>query len=367
MPEMNRRSYRILDLELLLESDSKEFLHLFHRDYSWFASPPSDTDDRMTARFLWGEERADAFFCVDGVDHSLQGHPNPVVYAWQILGRMIMEKMRCFSILHAAVAARDGESVAVAAPSGTGKTTLVLKLLESGFDFLSDDVCPIHLNTRRVHPFPRSLWVSEDSSYAGRATADLHVGTVHGNKQPIGCDDGNIRLASGPCRLKSLICIDPGRKSGSWIELEAGLRREGEQDFLREMESIPGVSVLKSGQNGEAAWRIRFPGKQGLSERVGTALAKHKHNVWNLYRANSAGPIDFSASPVLTPVPLHEAVFFVIRELKQNHDFTENRESSPALLFMQLNRLLEGVSCFRLTPGKLDAMDRLIRDTLHGR
>jgi hypothetical protein len=59
--------------------------------------------------------------------------------------------------LHAAVVALDDRAVVLAAPSGTGKSTLALALLEDGFDYLSDELAPIDVQRLSVHPFPHAL------------------------------------------------------------------------------------------------------------------------------------------------------------------------------------------------------------------
>lgn len=59
--------------------------------------------------------------------------------------------------LHAAVVALDDRAVVLSAPSGTGKSTLALALLQDGFDYLSDELAPIDAPRLTVHPFPHAL------------------------------------------------------------------------------------------------------------------------------------------------------------------------------------------------------------------
>ncbi len=59
--------------------------------------------------------------------------------------------------LHAAVVAWKGRAAVVSAPSGTGKSTFTLALLEEGFDYLSDELAPIDLERGMVHPYPHAL------------------------------------------------------------------------------------------------------------------------------------------------------------------------------------------------------------------
>jgi hypothetical protein len=59
--------------------------------------------------------------------------------------------------VHAAAVADGGRVAILAAPSTTGKSTLTLALLERGFVYLSDELAPIDLPTRRVYPYARAV------------------------------------------------------------------------------------------------------------------------------------------------------------------------------------------------------------------
>lgn len=61
--------------------------------------------------------------------------------------------------LHAAVVEYRNKAVMFAAPSGTGKSTLTWSLLNQGFRYLSDELAPIEVDTLRVHPYPRALYL----------------------------------------------------------------------------------------------------------------------------------------------------------------------------------------------------------------
>ncbi len=59
--------------------------------------------------------------------------------------------------VHAAVLFTGAWSVLLVAPSGTGKSTLTLALVERGLTYLSDELAPIHLGDGLVHPYPHAL------------------------------------------------------------------------------------------------------------------------------------------------------------------------------------------------------------------
>jgi hypothetical protein len=71
--------------------------------------------------------------------------------------------------LHAGVVAFGGRAVLLPGASGTGKTTLVTALLESGAAYYSDELAFLD-DEGRVHPYPRHL-VVRDSQGRGRSVA----------------------------------------------------------------------------------------------------------------------------------------------------------------------------------------------------
>ena len=61
--------------------------------------------------------------------------------------------------LHSGVVGREGSTVLIAGPSGTGKTSLTLAFVEAGWAYGSDDLAPIDSATGEVTPFPKPLGV----------------------------------------------------------------------------------------------------------------------------------------------------------------------------------------------------------------
>jgi len=59
--------------------------------------------------------------------------------------------------VHAAAVAIGGGVAVLAAPSGTGKSTLIVALLERGFTYLSDELAPIDIDRRLVHSYTHAV------------------------------------------------------------------------------------------------------------------------------------------------------------------------------------------------------------------
>jgi hypothetical protein len=378
-------SYRILDLDVCLESDSREFVQIFNRDYGWFKtlsingkkrlnisaqlSDPKDPFVRTTKTInrqslaqtgIMGSAGEFKHVAPGQASifnlQSMRGHPSPLSCALQRVLRTIFAEVEDFIVLHAGVVERNGRAVILAGPPGAGKTTLVLELLKNGCGFFSDDFCPIHKVTRRVHPFPRSVWVADDGPNKGNETGRK-------GKSPIRPDQLPSAVSSDPCIPKCIVCLDPGRNADSFCELEIGVKREGEKGLGIDLQGIKNLQFsIVNGQSSD--WRIRYPVGLGLTPKIRELLAKHEDHIWNVYRVDRIHP-DFERDPVLTPIATHEAAFRLLRDLKQGPGFFQNgdtRRYTPGELFMMLNRLLEGVPCYKLSAGRLDRMVGLIEE-----
>jgi hypothetical protein len=367
----------MLDVGISLESDSTEFLNLFDRDYCWFRTPSVDGKRSLVVSLQLKQE--EHFVCINDKVFSLKNHPNQIAFAYQLLLRAFFEEIRDFMLLHAGVAAKDGQALILAGPPGAGKTTLLLKLLEMGFTFSSDDICPIHKQTKLVHPFPRTLWVSNQLRPAipesQPATPNQLGGTLRKKKSPVTTYELRSPVAAKPCRGKCLISLDPdGGDPDPFCELEIELKESGNElltDLQQlELKTLDPKSSIQNRQriiieklnNGFSQWRVRYPVGQGLSRKIKGLLRNHQEHIWNAYRIDAIRP-DFTREPILTPIASHEAVFHLLRGLKQDLSFQEKTgasEDSPGRFFMTLHGLLEGVSCYRLSVGRLEAMRDLL-------
>lgn len=65
--------------------------------------------------------------------------------------------------LHAAAASWHAQGLVMPGKMNAGKTTLVAGLVESGFDYLSDEAALIDPSTGSLHPYPKPLWMEPPS------------------------------------------------------------------------------------------------------------------------------------------------------------------------------------------------------------
>jgi len=150
-------------------------------------------------------------------------------------------------VLHCACLARDGQGLLLAAPAGTGKSTLSYALAKVGYDYLSDDWTYLHWQDGRLMasglPVPMKLladcvqWFPELSSRSPALTAN---GELAYEFDP--ADMGLGRIAC--CEATQLVFLERGAASGlSPITADhAALRFR--QDFLNLPECFTGYDTM---------------------------------------------------------------------------------------------------------------------------
>jgi hypothetical protein len=86
--------------------------------------------------------------------------------------------------LHAAALGLSQRAFLIVAASGKGKSTTTWALLQHGFDYLSDELAPLTLDSLQVHPYPHALCLKKEPPFpytlpdeALRTSLTLHVPT----------------------------------------------------------------------------------------------------------------------------------------------------------------------------------------------
>jgi hypothetical protein len=349
------KRYRILGLDLALTSDSQQFLHSFDVDYALFAISDARQSPHLACSFF-KNDRNGGRLSINGVSHFDIESPGPAVYPYQILTGMVMKEIRNFTVVHGGVVARENQALIISGPAGSGKTTLVTALMDAGFQFLSDDFCPFNEGTGLVHPFPRTMWrVPENSMRDSVPDGGNRVGyCLRAGKMPISLDLFKTQIESKPCKPVSAIYIDPGNHEDAWRITRIRLSAQGEEMLLKAAGRAEGFEVEKRRGNSQE-WEIRSQKHSGHAQNIIALMKSLEPYTLNKYRVDSFTP-DFQAEPSLQPVASHEMAHMLLGELKSEPD---RLRMNPGRYFMKLTALLAGTACWRLTPGKLEAMKSL--------
>lgn len=84
-------------------------------------------------------------------------------YALWDIHHQATQNVRSFLALHAGAVATAQGSLILPGPMESGKSTLVAALLRAGWGYLSDEVAALDPITGRAHPFPKHLYLDQDS------------------------------------------------------------------------------------------------------------------------------------------------------------------------------------------------------------
>ena len=271
-------------------------------------------------------------------------------------------------LIHAAALAARGRAWLVAGPSGSGKSSIALALARRGFGVLSDDIAPLSIRDRCVHPFPRRFGLLREE---GPPTAGL----VLGDKRFVEPGDLGARSEPAPLPLGGVVITNPWQSPESAaatgdaapaIRLEVGLLR-GAAEFAAALDTLAGVRVEQRPASGWTHCQVSVRGGDALEALAAELLSRdadvlYQSRLWGESRA-------FAAAPSLAACGTREAAEALLAELL-------NREPDGSLMrrhggrlgsaLLELTGLLDGVPCWRLVPGPVEPTAALLAATFDG-
>jgi hypothetical protein len=169
-PAAFRIPIELLDARMLVRTDRPELAALLRRDLGTFVvTGPAAAGDGWDG------------VAIDTGRAEAAGAGPPPEQLFARVFEVLLDRVASFAVLHAGAVAHAGRAWLLAGPSGAGKTTLSLALLERGFPLLSDDFAPLELSTGLVHRFPKSLGVREGPGHetAARLTEQRGQAALH--------------------------------------------------------------------------------------------------------------------------------------------------------------------------------------------
>ncbi|MDA3898432.1 MAG: hypothetical protein PF482_20025 [Desulfobacteraceae bacterium] len=367
-----RACYNILKTGLSLESDCLEGIKWFDKDYKWFrTSLPSSFSEDVDLRIRVNLKEAAPFIRINGKQLSLTHHPNPEKMAYQMMQWELFARMQDFFLLHAGVVVSNKDAWIIAGLPGMGKTTLVLELLKAGFCFFSDEVCPFHRKTGRIYCFPRTVWVVPNQP-VGESAIPNHAWPIRGKKVPIETETMYPPRSLNTAVPRGLIYLDDATENiPSAVNINVCVQPTSIDAFQAALENLRHHSdsrefSFQRSREADVYWQIRYLPGTGWAGRIENLLHGFGDRVWNAYREVRKTP-DFLRTPKLTRMNPDTAAMNVIQDMKfgspvapMQHHVTE----SPGKLFMRLCMAMDGLSCYRLTVGRLSETRQLLRSII---
>src|SRR4029077_2015937 len=153
---MNIIELSVFDCDIRVECLDRQAESLLNSNYGWFKQPVEGA--HITYRITREDPAGGRRIARNGACPELARDDGDFLYMFEKDITIETQKLRSdLYFIHAAVLELDGRALALAAPSGYGKSTTAWGLLHHGFKYLSDELAPVDLTTMRVRPFPRAL------------------------------------------------------------------------------------------------------------------------------------------------------------------------------------------------------------------
>lgn len=170
--------------------------------------------------------------------------------------------------VHAAVLVRDDAALLLVGKSGTGKTTLALRLIEKGWEYFSDDLAVIDRSSRRVLPFPKPLKIEDAELWEGLARSwspPSWLPRPHGEFQVPAAAVSAIPLEA--VQVSRVVFLEPAASTTSVEELHGEQPMTTARDRIRATDS-KAVELVRSILDSAATFRLSFHDPQSAAESL---------------------------------------------------------------------------------------------------
>jgi len=359
---------RILDVPITL-SGPDEVVGPIVRAYRRFvvsdAEPgeahPIDFDPAAAEGIRDGEERVPL---IAGI--------NPTLQVYDRFLNAVFDRSTDYAVLHAAAFADDlkGASL-IAGPSGHGKTSMTLELVNRGFRFLSDDYAPMDLATGNVYPYPRTVGIIVDGdaripSQFREAAAAPDIPRLMGKSLvDVGEVMGECVIVHDPVPVRNVFVLDAGvqNRPSELTRIEFGVWPASAADVESRLSRIAGVGVVdRRDRDDISVWRIEL-----RHDKLSTGeLSKLLNENYVAFSYGLAGPRpDFESEPRLDPLTRRETATFLCREMQNRRDrgqLMQRFGGDTTALFVGVAAALVGAKCWKVTVGRFEPTVGLIQE-----
>lgn len=208
---------KIFGKSILIKSQNKMLLQIVKDNYGQFVVPENNSND---LQYLIEQKHTG--------EHYLITRDNEAAIPCKDLGMFVynLEKdltitleLLCSSLffMHGAALEKNGNILVLTGRSGAGKSTTTWGLLNNGFNYLSDELAPINLQSMNVTPYPHAVCLKKDPPLYPLPAAILKTNrTMHVPANLLPCD---THLDDFPLKKILIVEYSAGNKEPELTEL----------------------------------------------------------------------------------------------------------------------------------------------------
>jgi hypothetical protein len=362
--------FQFFGVRLGLAADTAEAVEVFSAMYRNFAALPQQAPHIMCYIQRTAEACDKPIALINDRAYQLFEDELFMSHAHMIIFQQVLDSIDDHMLIHAGVAAREGRGVIISGPSTYGKSTLMLELVSRGYQFLSDEFCPIKLDTFTVSAFPRSIGLRESSPFINRVdkiNCFLLKNIGRGEKYLVNCDDLFPDSRGSCCKAEYLILLRNGKSISSSLEsstIDLAMYHDN-QAVVDEICGHHGIVLVGNYiESDYVVYRFSIPLQNGLTKTFSDICARYANQIFYQERVTQE-EADFTAVPQLRRIARSAASLELLKNLRNRSSCSRLLDAyngkSSRLLFA-IGEFLNRVDCYEMTTGPLIKMADLIEE-----
>lgn len=368
-----RRNYKIFDFSFSLSSDSSQTIRLFDLVYKNFRQKNGLSTSFSFEVFSVNGKRGAPRLKVGEKIYPFHGFGSLESQCFKLITDEIYRKIGSHVWIHGGGVAFQDKGIMILGDSGTGKTSLILKLLSSGFKFLSDEVIPVEKKTGRMVPFlrsvglrpeARSLFEKEFSLFQELEFASLGGHKYFGNPSLL-----KSKKATRPVFPEYFFyLVNPEPASREELDVDLIIETKG-SGLLISLEKIQGLQILKSIRKGSHLYVMtRIRKNASVIKKYLEVCKEYKRHIVHTEKRREKG-LTFNQVPRIRPLAFPDIGLFLLKQSKENvmeyHSPKERLESLGAYWLDLLKELnLEKIKGFEVQIGRIENTVESIKNLL---
>lgn len=362
-------NYKIFDFSFSLASDFAQALCLFDLVYKNFRQKNgkqlSHTFEVVTNHksggtpHLKAEERRypfNSFFPVES-------------QCFKLITDEINKNINSHFLTHGGGAVFQNKGVMICGDSGTGKTSLIMKLLTCGFQFLSDEIIPINKKTGMMEPFPRAVGLRSDIRALLRDEfslfRELEFNRTSGHKYFMNPSLLPSEKIGAPAVPVYFIYLAKPQSSSENKTVVHVVIEAGGQDFLSSLEGIDGLRVIECIQKQNYIYvKIEMLREASVIKKYLKLFEKFKSFIGHTEKEKEKG-IRFNKTPKIRHLPLHDISLLLLKQLKKGiikYNSDGERLKSIGHYWLNLVKTLNIAEGYEIQVGRMEDTVRFVQD-----